>query len=284
MRRDMTQTWLLVGLGAAGAALLLSSPEARTMITDTTDWVRRVIQRVSAHEGRYDSLNLNTDGAGLSMGIIQWSQKSGQLGKLLQAFHTHDRAKFAAVFGPQAAMLLSHTQSGSLAPVGGALLWQSPWKERFLQAGRYTPWQVVQDELAAAGEHMVAAQQCAAVLGIRTERAMVLFYDRAVQQGQSGAVRIARELAEKLQGTTLPGASILAAFAEACASRFRRTERPSDPGYGKNLMWKPVGNEWHVFAGQIDLFADITRRTTNILTDKKLSDAPLPTVNQGAQT
>lgn len=254
------------------------------MITDTTEWVRRVIQRVSAHEGRYDSLNLNTDGAGLSMGIIQWSQRTGQLGRLLTEFHAHDGAKFAAVFGPKAASLLAHTVSGSLAPFEGALLWHSPWKERFRQAGEYEPWQRVQDQLAASGEHMVAAEQCAALLGIRTERAMVLFYDRAVQQGQNGAVRIARELAARLQGTTLPGGKLLEAYAEACANRFRRVEKPSDLQYGKNLVWKPVNTEWHVFAGQIDLYADITRRTKNILTDKKLSDAPVSAAHQGAKT
>lgn len=253
------------------------------MITDTTEWVRRIIQRVSAHEGRYDSLNLNTDGAGLSMGILQWSQRTGQLGKLLTAFHAHDSAKFTAVFGPRAASLLAHTVSGSLAPLEGALLWHSPWKERFTQAGAYEPWQRVQDQLAAAGEHMRAAEQCAALLGIRTERAMVLFFDRAVQQGQNGAVRIARELAARLQGSTMPGGKILNEFAEACANRFRRSQKPSDLQAGKNLVWRPVNTEWHVFAGQIDLYADIRRRTLNILTDKSLSDAPIPAAT-GAQT
>mgnify|MGYP004146710213 FL=1 len=35
----------------------------------------RVIARVSKHEGTFDSLNLNRDGAGLSVGILPWSQR-----------------------------------------------------------------------------------------------------------------------------------------------------------------------------------------------------------------
>ena len=53
------------------------------MPTNLTKSRDRVLARVSKHEGRHDSLNLNYDGAGLSFGIIQWAQKPGSLGVLL---------------------------------------------------------------------------------------------------------------------------------------------------------------------------------------------------------
>ena len=54
---------------------------------------------MSATEGKTDSLNLNRDGNGLSYGIIQWTQRSGSLYKLLGSMQATDPAEFARVFG-----------------------------------------------------------------------------------------------------------------------------------------------------------------------------------------
>jgi len=44
-----------------------------------------LVSMVAQHEGlgRFDALNRNTDGAGLSVGIIQWAQSPGRLGELV---------------------------------------------------------------------------------------------------------------------------------------------------------------------------------------------------------
>ena len=53
---------------------------------------RNVLLYVMGHESgsgdsAYLALNRNTDGAGLSVGIIQWAQRPGGLGVLLASLH-----------------------------------------------------------------------------------------------------------------------------------------------------------------------------------------------------
>jgi hypothetical protein len=42
-------------------------------------WIANVIGRTAAREGSYASLNPNSDGAGLSFGILQGTQASGNV-------------------------------------------------------------------------------------------------------------------------------------------------------------------------------------------------------------
>ena len=72
-------------------------------------WIANVIRRTAAREGSYASLNLNSDGAGLSFGILQWTQASGNLGKLLATMYGMDPAAFVAIFGSLWQALLAAT-------------------------------------------------------------------------------------------------------------------------------------------------------------------------------
>ena len=126
----------------------------------------RVIARVSKHEGTFDSLNLNRDGAGLSVGILQWSQRPGQLGVLLTAMAQADSERFVATFGRWSRELLVATRAASMEAVGGAVLWSEPWVSRFRAAGRDPVWQQVQVALARGGEHMRGAVEAWKVLGV----------------------------------------------------------------------------------------------------------------------
>jgi hypothetical protein len=271
-----------------GTLLLLSSSRREESSSslleevweESMSWLQRVIRRIQQHEGHYDSLNRNLDGAGLSFGIMQWSQRTGQLGVLLSEFYAADAQAFQRIFGSHYATLLEVTKQGQLAPVHGHVLWQSPWIERFIAAGQYKRFQEVQDTLAKNGVHMTAARRCAHVLGVKTERAMALYFDRCIQQGQNGVPVIAQQVASRLSGQTHPTKTILLAFAQACADRFRTVSDPHSEWYSqqRNLKWRQVGAEWHVFAGTIDLFADVTRRCRSILEDQELSDAPLESV------
>ena len=67
----------------------------------------------------------------------------------------------------------------------------------------------------------------------------------------------------------------LTAFGRSAASAYRRTSAPTEPYPNPRLEWRQVGNEWHVFAGKVDLYADITRRVQSVLASTKLSDAAL---------
>ena len=98
---------------------------------------------------------------GLSFGIIQWAQKPGSLGVLLAEMQRTNPARFATTFGPDWPALLQTTAAGSLAPVGGQVLWREPWVSRFQAAGRDPVFVAVQNRLAKNGEHFQGAIEAA---------------------------------------------------------------------------------------------------------------------------
>src|SRR5262249_26689752 len=65
-------------------------------------------------ERSFAGLNLNTDGAGLSFGLIQWAQKPGRLFEIVNAFKTEQPALFEATFGGATAAngMLAHAKKG----------------------------------------------------------------------------------------------------------------------------------------------------------------------------
>lgn len=229
-----------------------------------------VVKAVSAHEGGYDALNLNRDKAGLSFGFLQWSQRTGALGELLMAMHRLEPALCAKVFGPDLPTLLQVTRAGLLDPVAGHLLWESPWMERFQAAGRTPALKAVQDRVAIEGPHMAGALVAARTLGVPTPRCLALTFDTAVQQGPGTARRLA--LAARAEfPPDLSDAERLKCFAQRCPEAFRSKTCPA-PRTGSHLAWKPVGAEWHAFAGVIDLALDVARRRQELLSDPSLSD------------
>ncbi len=244
-------------------------------------WSRNVIAWVSRREGKPDSLNHNLDGNGLSFGILQWTQKSGNLGVLLAAMHEADPAGFASLFGPSWRKVLDVTARASLEPVDDANLWDEPWASRFAAAGRHPPFIEVQWSLAQVGDHWRGAEAVAARLRVRTERSMTLFFDRSVHQGPAGFSRTAERLlaAYAREGrTSVAYTQILVDFAHFSAAPFRRTMQPSSPYYSSRAMhitWQPVGQEWHAVTGPFDLYEGVVRRTGDILRDRGLGDTPL---------
>ncbi len=241
-------------------------------------WVPRVIRRVMRHEGGYDSLNLNTDGAGLSFGILQWPQRTGDLARVLAAMYAADATTFQRVFGPDWPKLLQAVNSRSLAPVASAVLWAEPWVSRFRAAGRHPPFQEAQDKLAREGEHFQAAEAVARKLNVPTERALALFFDTAVQQGAGAADQVAAKVRARFtaggQAVAVSYRDLLSAYAASAADRARRTTPPTAPSSGR-LRWVAVGSEWHLHAGSVDLYRDILSRRTAILKDPQLGDAPV---------
>jgi len=85
--------------------------------------------------GRFGALNLNTDGAGLSFGILQWAQRPGGLAELLTALHDAGSALFLEILGAAdpglAAQLLNHVQkaNGGWTHVRPGIKW--PHSPRF---------------------------------------------------------------------------------------------------------------------------------------------------------
>lgn len=240
------------------------------------DIAARVIDYVAHGEskGKFWAQNRNTDGQGLSYGILQWSQRSGSLGKLLTRMKRADPAAFARVFGPGAGDLLTTTTSTS-EPVRMSLpLWSEPWTGRFTAAGQVRAFQIAQDEAAAQGASMRAALELADMFDLMTERALVLFFDRANHHGGYGAKKLASGFlqAQTSEGSAESAEDLLAGFAAWCAAAYRRDNPPAEATLSGGRSWKKVGNEWHMFAGSSDLYAIIVRRTGEILNDPNLSD------------
>jgi hypothetical protein len=179
----------------------------------------RIIERVAKAESGRDTYSaINADGEfegkfgkkhkayqryhiGLSFGLIQFTQDSGNLGRLLTLMRQRDAAEFDRIFGPKADDLLAVTnaagppsaevkggRSARVQPVDGADLWQEPWLSRFRQAGKHRPFQAAQNELAAT-LFLDPMLRFASWLGLDTERALSVVVDRAVQMGTGGAQR-----------------------------------------------------------------------------------------------
>ena len=83
---------LVVGLGLLGlvaasadgqAALQGAAVRGRRIVYRVLDdWMGVLIAKTSEHEGKFWSVQKNIDGNGVSYGILQWTQKSGSLGRL----------------------------------------------------------------------------------------------------------------------------------------------------------------------------------------------------------
>ncbi|HEX3455576.1 MAG TPA: hypothetical protein VHS03_13190 [Gaiellaceae bacterium] len=183
----------------------------------TIDDKRAIIERIAGSESGTDRYGaINADGEykgrfgpdhpayhhhhiGLSYGIIQFTQESGTLGRLLTMMRDRDAATFHQVFGDHADELIQVTtaagppssasadgRSARTQPVDGADLWEEPWISRFRQAGQVTAFQAAQNELAATTfiDPMI---HFAGDLGLDTDRALTMVVDRAVQMGVGGA-------------------------------------------------------------------------------------------------
>ncbi len=266
------------------------------------DWIPTLLKKTSQHEGTFWSVQKNLDGNGVSYGILQWTQKSGSLGRLLRAMADADAAAFARIFGASWQKVLEVTALGSFDPVDGAVLWAEPWASRFAEAGRWPAFQSVQVRVASSSEYMTGAVRIADLLGVRTERAMVMYYNRTVHQGVGGATgpaeRLAAWYAEDASRRPANPNDVLAQYAWSCAGKFRRTTAPTTRNFtaSGNIWWQlvtretsavapgayavrnvPVSGVWHAVTGPAakpwSLYDLIMKRSSDILLDPTLRDA-----------
>ena len=242
------------------------------------DMAQRVVDYVARGEsgGRYWAQNRNDDKQGLSFGFLQWAQRPGSLGILLKKMRARDTATFDRIFGGSntaKALIATTTETDELdrlAPVSGALLWEEPWTSAFHEAGHHPAFQEAQRELAMTGHIYKTSLQVVELLGVRTERAHVLAYDRS-NHGPVLANKVANALVDAYNRSQWPTdpRQILADYALSYASVFWSRHKP-DSG-----DWRKVGDAWHKFTGSADLYAIVVKRTAEILTDGSLSDEPV---------
>jgi len=148
--------------------------------------------------GKFGALNLNTDKAGLSFGLIQWAQKPGRLTEILMAFSNANPNDYARIFGAGdagvAAQLIVHTQKskGGIDPATGQStdpafgLTDEPWVSRFRQAALFKPFQQVQVQ-TALGDFSGSWNLIQAYAPqLTSERAVGFMLDVANQFGDGG--------------------------------------------------------------------------------------------------
>jgi hypothetical protein len=171
---------------------LTNSPELVALeVVDKLRIVERVVKFESESSGRYSATNNNSDGQGLSWGIIQFTQRGGALGEVLRRCRAQNKTLFDSIFNGEVAAdeLIAVTGAASpderMATVQGDALWREPWTTRFKKAGQEKEFQRIQN-IAAVGIYLEPNLQLAAWLGFDTERALTMLYDRCVNMGNGG--------------------------------------------------------------------------------------------------
>lgn len=154
--------------------------------------------------GQFGALNLNTDGAGLSFGLIQWAQRPGRLADIIQGFCEAGAHDFARLFGDgnldAAQGLLAHVRkpNGGVDPANGRTtdphfdLIHEPWVSRFRAAAAFLPYQKVQVTTALAAFERSYARLRQYAADMRSERSVGFMLDLANQFGDGGARSIYR--------------------------------------------------------------------------------------------
>jgi hypothetical protein len=154
--------------------------------------------------GNFGAMNLNTDKAGLSFGLIQWAQKPGRLTELLRAFRAASAADFANILGGHDADVSDGLVAHSAQPNGGIDpstgnttdaaydLVSEPWVSRFRRAALFKPFQQAQTRMALAdfGNSLKLIERYAPQLN--TERAVGFTLDLANQFGDRSTRSIFR--------------------------------------------------------------------------------------------
>lgn len=168
----------------------------------TEEEERRIMRPVARFESglQYTATNRNDDGQGLSWGIIQFSQRGGALGRVLQRCHDAQSETFeTTVGGPAIAQALLAATRGAtpearMQPVDGAQLWSERWVAVFEKLGE-TPEFVRQQNLAAVEDYLRPNYLFARWLGFDTDRALAMLFDRSVNMGLGGGRRFVVEAA-----------------------------------------------------------------------------------------
>ena len=177
--------------------------------------------------GKFSAVNLNTDKAGLSFGLIQWAQKPGRLTEVLQAFVNASAMDFANIFGGSevSAKMMAHTRlpNGGIDGATGIStdaefdLVKEPWVSRFRKAALFKPFQ--QAQVRTALKDFSASQNRIGQYApqLKSERAMGFMLDLANQFGDGGA----RKIYQAVSRDGMAIGALLAAMADESVARMQ---------------------------------------------------------------
>lgn len=155
--------------------------------------------------GVFAALNLNTDQCGVSFGILQWSQKPGQLHAFLRACHDREPAEWARIMGGESILDYTAKPNGGLDQHGRAVdsafeLTSDPWKSKLEALGANLSMARVQLQMATETYNAELARETGYATGIVSERGYAFLLDLT---NQFGAGRVERQYRLAAQ----PGAS-----------------------------------------------------------------------------
>ncbi|MCR5882310.1 hypothetical protein LRS03_05320 [Rhizobacter sp. J219] len=192
---------------------------------------------------------------GLAFGIGLASQDRGDLGALLRLMQQRDPSMFKQVFGPHSGELIDTTnrtgpgaaqspdgRGARVQPVGGEDLWSPKWLARFKESARPDLFGAGKPQLfnGAQNEHVVALYlhpmlPLARLLGLDTQRALGVLFDRALQIGVQRATDWVLSAISPIQ-TLAQRQKVLAALGHDSLVDFQR----SQPGMLADGEWGPV--------------------------------------------
>lgn len=191
--------------------------------------MHKILSLVAQMEGvgKFAALNLNTDKAGLSFGIIQWAQRPGRLIDIVAACSQADRASFVGIFGngdsSVADGLLAHLRkpNGGVDPKTGQTtdpafdLVADPWPARFKTAALSTAFQQTQLNVALTAFRNSSRQLRSYAPDLASERAVAFMLDVANQFGDGGL----RQIYNVVHQAGMSETDVLDAIADATVDR-----------------------------------------------------------------
>ncbi len=147
---------------------------------DKNNPVDRVVSLISANEGKPSSINWNDNGHGISVGMFQANQKSGELPMLLKKMHESNPQLFNQVFKEHAADMLNERF------VRSAHFSKNNELGRMMQEAVNQPdFQKVQ--LNMIREKVAHASDVAKQYGVESTLGVAIFADLINQCGEGGA-------------------------------------------------------------------------------------------------
>jgi hypothetical protein len=191
----------------------------------------RIIARTVDNEGgNYSAVNLNDVGTGISFGVVQFNQASGDLAgspssplfELFRLMYSKDSGTFNSIFGDYAGGMLNKSW------VKNNDLSGSDFVSKLKAAGRVPAFQAAQRELLER-DYLKPAMVLAKRFNIQSERGVAMVFDTVIQRGYGTAMSV-------LQSTPSTGneKAFLTAFAPRAdeitrGSTTRRQDMLNDP-------------------------------------------------------
>ncbi len=221
--------------------------------------ILRVIAVAESGHGGYSAVNPDNEyndprhpayhkyHIGLSWGFIQFTQRSGALGRVLQAIQRREQSlgaalapehRFDRLFGPHAQELLHVTTAedpeARVAPVGGKPLWDREWMDRFRAAGQVPHATFAQNEVAVT-DYVDPNLRVALWLGFDNARSLAMLWDRCIHMGSGGGVSWVMRACGPVR-TEEDRRAALAALGHADIRSFQQSQAPY---LGADGRWGP---------------------------------------------